>query len=80
MLLVFDKKEKPKDYVFMEESERVLKNKPITWKAYPNTEDGAMKIIEMEYKELMESKDKSHELVHLASACLLLWRKMNHAE
>lgn len=80
MLLVFDKKEKPKDYAFMEESEKVLKDRPVTWKVYPDNIEGAKKIIDMEYKELQESKDKSHELVHLASACLLLWRKLNHAE
>lgn len=80
MLIVFDKKEKPKDYAFMEQSDKVLKNIPNTWKAYPNSIDGAFKIIEMEYKELMESKDKSKELVHLASACLYAWRKINHAE
>lgn len=80
MLLVFDKKEKPKDYAFMEESEKVLKDRPVTWKVYPDSIEGAKKIIDMEYKELQESKDKSHELIHLASACLLLWRKLNNAE
>lgn len=70
-------REKPADYAFMEESEKVLNDIPDTWKAYPQTIDGAMNIISMEYKELQNAKDKSHELVHLASACLHLWRMLN---
>ena len=80
MLIIYPQKKLPKDYAFMEESEKVLKDKPVTWKVYPDSIEGAKKIIDMEYKELQESKDKSHELVHLASACLLLWRKLNNAE
>jgi hypothetical protein len=54
---------------------------------YPDTPEGMTKIIEMEYGEVMAAwKDQlgteavSHELVHLASACLHLWRRLNHAE
>ena len=80
-------KDKPKDWVFMEQSGQVLKNLPATWMQYPNTLEGMTKIIEMEYGEVMAAwKDKlgaeavSRELVHLASACLHLWRRLNHAE
>ena len=80
-------KDKPKDWAFMQKSGEVLKNLPATWMQYPNTPEGMTKIIEMEYGEVMAAwKDKlgteavSHELVHLASACLHLWRRLNHAE
>ena len=80
-------KEKPKDWAFMVQSGETLKNLPPTWMQYPNTQEGMVKIIEMEYGEVMAAwKDKmgdkavSHELVHLASACLHLWRRLNHAE
>ena len=77
MRIIFTRKDKPKDYGFMEESEKVLKDTPKTWKAYPKNVDGAMSIIEMEHKELLNATDKSHELVHLASACLYAWRMIN---
>ena len=73
-------REKPKDYAFMEESEEILKNHPATWNVYPKTVEGAMKIIEMEYTELTKSKDKSKELVHLATACLHAWRIINNVD
>ena len=80
-------REKPKDWAFMEQSGEVLRHFPATWNQYPNTEAGMMKIIEMEYGEVMTAcKDDlgteavSHELVHLASACLHMWRRLNHAE
>ena len=72
---------KPKDWLFMKTSGEILKDIPDTWKAYPQTIEGAMSIIEMEHKELMApTADKSKELIHLASACLYAWRKLNHAE
>ena len=80
-------KDKPKDWEFMVQSGQVLKNLPATWMQYPDTPEGMTKIIEMEYGEVMAAwKDQlgteavSHELVHLASACLHLWRRLNHAE
>jgi hypothetical protein len=75
--------EKPKDWAFMKQSGNVLKNYPATWMTYPNTIEGARGIIDMEYNEYKNAasyQDISHELVHLASACLLLWRKLNNAE
>ena len=89
MLIFFNKKtekkeyismEKPKDYAFMEQSDKVLKNLPMTWRTYPKNIDGAKGIIDMEYNEMKKAKtdeEISKELVHLASACLYLWRMMN---
>ena len=74
---------KPKDWKFMEEAEKVLANIPDTWKTYPRNEQGMCDIIDMEYKELKEAigkENKKHELIHLASACLNLWRKLNNVE
>lgn len=71
--------EKPKDWEFMKQSGEVLKNIPDTWKTYPDTDAGKMSIIDMEYNELKMTKDTEstcHELIHLASACLYLWRKL----
>lgn len=80
-------KDKPKDWAFMEQSGETLKHLPATWMRYPDTPEGMVQIIEMEYGEVMAAwKDGmgdeavSHELVHLASACLHLWRRLNHAE
>ena len=71
---------RPKDWRFMEESRKVLSNLPETWTAYADNEGGRLAIIEMEYKELMNAQGaeaRSKELVHLASACLHLWRLYN---
>lgn len=74
---------KPKDYKFMEESEQVLNDPPATWMKYPYSEDGLMSIIDMEYNELKEAtttEQKKHELIHVASACLHLWRKLSNVD
>lgn len=70
-------KAKPADWEFMKQSGEVLKELPATWKQYPATEEGMMDIIVMEFGELSKAttkEQKAHELVHLASACLHLWR------
>ena len=67
----------PKDWPFMEQSGEVLNALPKTWTAYPDNEAGRTNIVTMEYNEFMKAQtptDKMHELVHLASACLHLWR------
>ena len=70
-----------RDQAFMEYSKEILNNIPDTWKAYPQTIEGAMSIIDMEHKELLQpTANKSKELVHLATACLYAWRMLNHAE
>lgn len=73
---------KPRDWEFMARSKETLERHPDTWGAYPDTAEGAMRIIDMEYGELRKAPDgaKSQELVHLATACLLLWRRLNGAE
>lgn len=71
--------EKPKDWAFMEQSEKVLNDIPDTWKAYSKTVSGKTSIIEMEFNEFKEAQtieEKQHELIHLASACLNLWRTL----
>ena len=68
---------KPRDWKFMEESALTLSNLPETWTAYSTDEGGRMGIIDMEYGELKKAQtkeEKMHELVHVASACLHLWR------
>lgn len=68
---------KPRDWKFMEQSALTLNSLPETWTAYPSDEGGRMGIIQMEYGELMKAQtkeEKMHELVHVASACLHLWR------
>ena len=68
---------KPRDWKFMEQSALTLNTLPETWTAYPDNEGGRMSIIDMEYNELKQAKTKEqkmHELVHVASACLHLWR------
>ena len=74
---------KPKDWEFMKQSGDVLRNLPETWTAYPDNEGGRRAIIEMEFKEFMNAKtteEREHELVHLASACLHLWRMYEHLD
>ena len=80
-----EKKEwkKPKDWAYMKQSGEVLRDMPDTWKAYKQDEKGRMDIIKMEYQELLNAKtdeEISHELVHLGSATLHLWRLLNDAE
>lgn len=77
------KADNPKDWKFMEQSGEVLANIPDTWKAYPHDTQGMKGIVCMEYHEFKKAeseKEMSHELVHLASACLYLWRHINDAE
>jgi hypothetical protein len=75
--------QKPKDWKFMKESADVLRNIPVTWTAYPSDEGGRLDIIQMEFTELMQAKTseaRKKELVHLASACLHLWRYYEHID
>ena len=68
---------KPRDWEFMAQSAKTLANLPETWTAYASDEGGRMGIIQMEYGELMKAQtkeEKMRELVHVASACLHLWR------
>ena len=71
---------KPDDWPFMEQSEKILADTPDTWKAYPPTEAGMLDIIKMEFGEMTRAgthEARMTELVHLASACLQLWRHYN---
>lgn len=71
---------KPEDWPYMAQSGEILRYPPQTWKVYPDDKDGGWAIIEMEFHELMNSKnmtkpDIMRELVHLGTATLALWRK-----
>ena len=75
--------QKPKDWEYMRQSGEVLRDMPKTWRAYDQDEKGRMDIVKMEYEELLKAKtdeEISHELVHLGSATLHLWRLLNDAE
>ena len=77
------KKALPTDWAFMEKSAEVLADNPDTWKQYPTTKEGAMGIIDMEFRELKRAANSdalSCELVHVASACLYMWRMLNATE
>ena len=72
---------KPEDWEFMRQSGEILDNPPDTWKAYPDTVTGKVSVVKMEYEEFLKTtneEDMKHELIHLASACLCLWRKLNN--
>ena len=76
---VTDEEQYKKDLPFMVKSNNVLTDMPETWKQYPMTKDGVASIINMEYKELVKTatdEEKKCECVHLASACLLMWRML----
>ena len=78
-----EKKGKPKDWAYMEQSGKTLRKIPETWRKYPHDLAGLTAIIDMEYGEFKNAKtdaEKSHELVHLVSATLYLWRYLNDAE
>lgn len=82
-MILKDKPEKPKDWAFMEQSGKVLDDIPDTWKKYEDSVTGRTGIIDMEYGEFKQARTTDamkHELVHLATACLYLWRKLSHVE
>ena len=89
-VVVWEKKDsaaKPADWAYMEMSGKVLKDPPETWKVYPDNEEGARAIVDMEYHELKNAiainapkEDVMRELVHLGSATLAMWRKLNAAK
>ena len=90
MLVVFPRMSKQtdlKDWPYMEQSGKVLKNPPSTWDAYPDTLAGIKAIIDMEYQEFVNAyttgkpkEEIMQELVHLGSATLALWRKYHAAQ
>ena len=71
------------DAEFMKMSHIVDETPPETWKKYDvNTDQGIKKIIEMEYQELMNAKNKADKITniyHLSVALLRYWR-MNKDE
>lgn len=79
----FSGSKKPKDWEFMKKSGEILENPPETWKPYAHNLEGNIDIISMEFSELMKAEtreDRMHELIHLATACLRMWRDCNDAK
>lgn len=79
----FSGSKKPKDWEFMKKSGEILENPPDTWKPYAHNLEGNIDIISMEFSELMKAEtreDRMHELIHLATACLRMWRDCNDAK
>lgn len=66
------------DADFMRHCREVDLNPPATWEKYDaNTPAGVRKIIEMEYRELMDAKTPEStetNIYHLSVALLRLWR------
>ena len=66
------------DADFMKKCREVDLNPPATWEKYDaNTPAGVRKIIEMEYRELMDAKTPEStetNIYHLSVALLRLWR------
>lgn len=72
-----------KDFPFMRSVGKVLKDRPKTWAAYPDTIEGARQILAMEKEEhanAVSTAQECKELVHVAAATLNLWRKLSHVE
>ena len=69
------------DKEFMKTCHEVDMLPPRTWDKYDfKTEDGIRKVIEMEYKELMDAtseKGKIENIYHLSVALLRYWRLIN---
>lgn len=87
IILPHQTSERPNDWSYMEESEKVLNNPPQTWRAYPDSKEGRLGIINMEYQELQNAivagksnEEIMKELVHLGTATLHYWRLLHAPE
>jgi len=60
----------------MVDASKVMLNPPATWNPYPKTKEGAMKILEMEFKELLVNKSRK-ELLHVMAAAFNTWKYCN---
>ena len=52
---------------------KVMLNPPATWNKYTKTKEGAMSILEMEFKELLANKSHK-ELLHVMAAAFNAWK------
>lgn len=61
---------------FIQEASKVASNPPETWKRYPATTQGALAILDMEFKEMLQAKtetEKAHELIHVMAAAMHMY-------
>lgn len=55
------------------DASKVMLNPPATWNKYTKTKEGAMSILEMEFKELLANKSHK-ELLHVMAAAFNAWK------
>lgn len=55
----------------------VLCEPPATWAKYPDTKQGALSILEMEYKEFIQAKSM-HELYHIIAAAVNVYKYLKN--
>ena len=58
------------------DASKVMLNPPATWNKYTKTKEGAMSILEMEFKELLANKTHK-ELLHVMAAAFNAWKYCN---
>lgn len=68
---------------FLKILQDVFEETPETWKQYPDTQDGRLGIMDMEFKEfkqaLSKNKDKNEickELMHVVGACFYMYKEL----
>ena len=55
------------------DASKVMLNPPATWNKYSKNKEGAISILEMEFKELLATKDRK-ELLHVMAAAFNAWK------
>lgn len=55
------------------DASKVMLNPPATWNKYTKTKEGAISILEMEFKELLANKSHK-ELLHVMAAAFNAWK------
>ena len=55
------------------DASKIMLNPPATWNKYTKTKEGAMSILEMEFKELLANKSHK-ELLHVMAAAFNAWK------
>lgn len=55
------------------DASKVMLNPPTTWNKYTKTKEGAISILEMEFKELLANKSHK-ELLHVMAAAFNAWK------
>ena len=55
------------------DASKIMLDPPATWNVYPKNKEGAMKILEMEFKEMIVAKSRK-ELLHVMAAAFNAWK------